>query len=65
MIHENKVLILPNKGNIPTMQELEKKYDLWDRISTFLLFKKKDNTSYVNYEKKMVHPEIQNHYVKF
>ena len=64
MINESKVLILPNKGNIPTMKEVEKKYDLYDRFCTYFLFKKK-NIPNTDCEKKMVHPEIKNHYVKF
>ena len=64
MVNENKVLILPNKGNIPTMKELEKKYDLYEKICTFFLFRKNSNPNTPS-EKQMVHPEIKNHYVKF
>ena len=35
MVKKNKVLILPNKGNIPTMKDLEKKYDICEKICTF------------------------------
>ena len=61
MLKNNKTLILPNKGNIYTLKELEKIYYNNEKKSTSFLFQ--------NYQKKddsiMKIPEIRTMYITF
>lgn len=61
MLSTKKVLILPNKGNIYTLKELEKMYYNNEKKSTSFLFQ--------NYQKKdnsiMKIPEIMTKYINF
>lgn len=61
MLSSKKVLILPNKGNIYTLKELEKMYYNNEKKSTSFLFQ--------NYQKKdnsiMKIPEIMTKYINF
>ena len=61
MLSTKKVLILPNKGNVYTLKELEKMYYNNEKKSTSFLFQ--------NYQKKdnsiMKIPEIMTKYINF